>query len=288
MNWGTNYVGAGIMAKSEVSKQNYVNLQSGDILYSKSEGHLIMIHDVFKDEYGRAKYVVYDESFMPKARQLMQKYNDFVNWRTEKGYIVLRNNDIGETDYPAEPYVKGYPDETPESVPDYDIMCNYGDEAVLLEGTDVTINVLNADGYTSIAVYKDNALIQTISTLADFTLSNLEYGEYRVTMQGDNRESSTTFVIVQATCSWDANTHILTFSSANAIPRVVWLNDNGTRAFNMYDVDVTAEDIANGYIDLSDAFTEHPDAVNVRLDFKYNGYTASWFSYFNPAWVIDV
>ncbi|MBP5163290.1 MAG: hypothetical protein ILP16_09995, partial [Spirochaetales bacterium] len=153
-------------------------VQIGDLLQSAS--HSIVVVGVKKDQFGRVTKLRLAESVERNCilhdyitlTQFKQNYSQYEFWRYDK---------LGDADYEKSDYVIGYSDETlPDSITYPDIMCEYGDKAVIEAAQDVLINVLDTSGYSSINVYKNGTVIETKSTLADFTISNIEYGTYKV------------------------------------------------------------------------------------------------------------
>lgn len=204
---------AHIEVDKDYTEYSPYDLQDGDLLYSGS--HVIMAGRVYRDEYGRIINYVMMQHMAPFPRISTQAFDVL-----EDGYLraggthedpqykmrVFRPNTridrrTGMYDYGSYeplPCVKGYADEviTPYTFPD--IMPEYGDKACIstVEAENgVNINVLNSEGYTSIKVYKDEELIDTLA-VEDFNTGALSYGTYEFKLVGSNKSSSSYLIVV--------------------------------------------------------------------------------------------
>ena len=134
-------------------------------------------------------------------------------------YTVYRYKKIDDADsYVPSPFFS-LADEETQSFIYPDIMTAFGDRVTRKKGTNIPINVLSSDGYSSISVYKNGVLTETKSTLSDFTISAPDVGVYEVRMTGNGGKTSSTFFdIVDATLSVSENT--LTFTTTYAATAV--------------------------------------------------------------------
>ena len=161
-----------------------------------------------------------------------------------------------------------------------DIMSEYGDKAALIEGETVTVNVINPDGYNKITVKIDGALEKTITTMEDFVLESCKPGLYEIEMSGSAKSSRTTFFVAQATCSYDSSTHMLTFSSSNAVPEAIYVF---TATPTNKVVPFTDTDVQAGQIDLS-AYADSAYKY-AKVGFRCGEYgVATWYSYDLHQW----
>ena len=195
-------------AKSEI--------QLGDMLLSGS--HAKLITGIVRDSNGTITNVQVSESTYDHCiENSYQTYSAFLSSHT--AYTVYRYKKIDDADsYVPSPFFS-LADEETQSFDYPDIMTAFGDRVSRKKGTDIPINVLSSDGYSSISVYKNGVLTETKSTLADFTISAPDVGVYEVRMTGNGGKASSTFFdIVDATLSVSENT--LTFTTTYAATAV--------------------------------------------------------------------
>lgn len=200
------------------------DLQLGDFMVTtKPAGHTILITGIKRDKYKRIVEITTTEAMTPTVTTITYIFDEFVNKYVKdvdnKGYNYrfFRYPMIGKTKYVPTEYVPLL-DETPTEIIYPDIITNYGDKATVLTGTDITANVINADGYNSIEVYKDDTLFST-HNVEDVTISSAEAGHYEFRMVGTDKTSST-FIIV-TDCSASKNSNTISFSSSNSEPLCV-------------------------------------------------------------------
>lgn len=188
---------------NKVKRVDFADLELGDMILSS--GHAMMISGVVRDSNGDIASIRTSESrYNDCATNEYQTFSDFVS--THSGFNGYRFSGIDSVDsYKPNPYLRLYDEPETEAVYP-DIMTCFGDKVTRKKGTDVVINVLDSVGYSEIRVYKDEVLIDTKSTLDDFTLTAPDVGAYEVKMIGSNKESSTFFDIVDCYISVDGNT----------------------------------------------------------------------------------
>ena len=195
---------------SEVEQVAFADLEIGDMILSLTEGHAKIISGVVRDSNGDITSIRTSES----------KYNDCItnNYQTYSAfttahstYLGYRYKHIDSVDsYEPVPFIRFFDEPYLDAVfPD--IMTGFGDKVTRKKGTDVRINVLNTEGYSSIQIYKNNELIETKYTLVDFTISSPGIGAYEVRLVGEKKTSSTYFDIVD--CYIDIDGTDLTFST---------------------------------------------------------------------------
>ena len=194
----------------EVETVNFTDLEVGDIVLSTSEGHAKIVSGIERDSSGVITRIRVSEAWVPTCRMNnFTSYNSFVS--AHSTYTGYRYKHIDSVDvYEPVPYIRFFDEPyLDEKYPD--IMTGFGDKVTRKKGTDIRINVLDGNGYSSIQIYKDNELIETKYTLVDFTISSPDVGAYEVRMVGDKKESSTYFDIVD--CHIDIDGTDLTFST---------------------------------------------------------------------------
>lgn len=256
-------------------------LMYGDDYEIQSSAHALVINDVYKDEFGRidtldtteaAPSFVHHNGFM--------EFETFIN-STCKTYDVYKFKEADGVGYEASPFVKGYPTEKLEDVVFPDIMPEYGDKACVEAGTNVVINVVNPKAYNLIQVYKDNELIDQRNSMADFTISNIAYGTYRFVITDGTNTSESYLIAADVHGSYDPNTHVVTFSSANATPINVesYCTEDSRPGYGGVQNrlhDLTAAEIASGEFDATNLISTHFPCIKVFFMTEYG--TAVWYS----------
>lgn len=183
--------------------------------------HCILIHNIQKDRQGRITTVTLAEAAPPYCRLHTHTFSNFISNYINgtykyKVYRKTKRTDFGY--YIQSEFVKGYPDENLPTVTYPDIMPEYGDRACIEAGTDVVVNVINTGIYNAINIYKNNVLIETKTTIADFTINNIEYGTYKFEITDGTNSSESTLIVADINGTYDSETKRITFSSANATP----------------------------------------------------------------------
>lgn len=195
---------------SDVEQVAFADLEIGDMILSLTEGHAKIISGVVRDSNGDITSIRTSESkYNDCITNNYQSYSSFVS--AHSTYAGYRYKHIDSVDaYEPVPFIRFF-DEPYLNANFPDIMTCFGDKVTRKKGTDITINVLKTEGYSSIEVYKDGDLIDTKSAVEDFTISSPSVGAYEVRMVGDKKESSTYFDIVD--CHIDIDGTDLTFST---------------------------------------------------------------------------
>lgn len=258
---------------------DFWDIDIGDIMIN--EGHGILICYIEKDEYSRPITIGVVQAAPPRVYYLEYTPEDLKNFIDRNNYEIY--SFVGKADNGYEPcqYVKGFPDEVLDlTYPD--IMSEYGDKAVIKAGENVLISVLQSAGYSSIEIYKDGTLVETKSIVDDFTIENIDYGTWEIKLVGDGVSSSTQFIAVDISgISYDSDSKIVTFSSANATP--IGINNYGANGGLDGDViKLSEDDVSRGYYDVSSIITENAPYIRVALKTDW-GQTA-WRSYDLHLW----
>lgn len=187
----------------QVEQVALTDLEVGDMILSST--HARMISGVVRDSNGDITSIRTSEADYPHCKtNAYTSYADFYaanNWYTGYRYKGISSVDS----YKPVPFIRFF-DEPVSDAGFPDIMTCFGDKVTRKYGTDVVINVLDGTGYSSIKVYKDGALIDTKSTIADFTITSPGIGAYEVRMEGDKKTTSTYFDIVDCQISISGNT----------------------------------------------------------------------------------
>ena len=188
---------------NQIEQVALTDLNVGDMVLSST--HARIISGVVRDSNGDITSIRTSEADYPHCvtNQYMS-YSDF--YTAHSWYTGYRYKGIPSVDaYKPTPFMRFF-DEPVSDVEYPDIMTCFGDKVTRKYGTDIVINVLDGTGYSSIKVYKDGALIDTKSTIADFTITSPGIGAYEVRMEGDKKTTSTYFDIVDCQISVSGNT----------------------------------------------------------------------------------
>lgn len=195
------------------------NIMPMDMLVNSS--HTRLIYDVTRDSYGRITNVSVLETVGSGPRTVSYSYADFVTHCNNNSYSAYRNRALCDVEYQECRFIKWFG--TEEVTPVFsDITTIYGDWAALSvidpynNSNSVPVNVLDANGYDTIKVWKNGSVISTVSTIADFNITDITPGTYKVTMTGTGKACETNFIVVDANASLSGTT--LSFSSSNGTP----------------------------------------------------------------------
>lgn len=203
--WGLPclYTTAALTKCDFITSVAFADMELGDIMLNS--GHARIITGLKRDSSGAITHVQTSEAVTPHCRQNeYEDYSSFVSNNSD--YTVYRYNKINAVDsYEPSPCI-ALLDEARGSIVYPDIMTCFGDKVTRKYGENVTINVLDGTGYSKIEVYRDGTLIDTKTSLVDFTLTTPIAGLYECRMIGDKKVSSTYFDIVDCTITIDGNT----------------------------------------------------------------------------------
>lgn len=177
----------------DIVEVDFTDLEIGDMLLGN--GHAMIISGLTRDSNGDIATIRTSESkYNHCVTNSYQTYSDFAS--SHSIYTGYRYKHIDTVNsYTPEPFIKCY-DEPESAIVFPDIMTCFGDKVTRKYGTDIVINVLDDDGYSTIKVFKDGDLIDTKSTVTDFTITSPAVGAYEVRMEGEGKTSSTYFDIV--------------------------------------------------------------------------------------------
>jgi len=187
---------------SFVEQKTFASMEVGDVILKG--GHVMMISGIKRDATGAITHVRTSESkYTHCVENAYQTYDAFVS--SHSGYVPYRYKYIDSVEsyvpYPTYPLMDDNEDDTVFP----DIMTVFGDKVTRKKGTDIGITVLDSTGYSQIEVYHDGSLIDTKTSLADFTITAPDVGLYEVRMMGSGKKSSTFFDIVDCTASISGN-----------------------------------------------------------------------------------
>ncbi len=243
--------------------------------------HTFLVYDIKKDSQGRITNVTLAQASPPFATKNSMPFSVFLSSYVYGGlkykvYKMDKRLDYGS--YEKNNQVKGYSDEVliPDTYPD--IMPEYGDRACVEAGTDVVINIINSRTYNAINVYKDNVLIDTKTTIEDFTMSDIDYGTYRFEITDGTNSSESTLIVADVQGTYNEQTKQITFSSENATPvfAASYITGSPLKGVQNKVKYFTDEEIENGSADVSGIVGEYYDAVQIGFKTEYG--VAMWWS----------
>lgn len=275
------------------------DVQSGDMIYR--HGHVGMIFDVIKDEYGRIETIAVMEEWFPDARYVLySSYEKFLERRV--GYVARRFKAMNGVQYVQSPFVRCF-DEDEEDVIYPDVQTDHGDAAVFgycagagsnfvdyANVSGIKINVINPRDFTNITVTREGASSPVYSTnsIQSFTIpaSSIAPGLYTVTATGTQNESESTFFVADVNGSYDLESGVITFSSSNATPVLAEIYnlpmEDGLYALVNQDIPLTDADRDAGMINAFDRVQRGFAYAKVTFDTPYG--QAIWRSEAHPTW----
>lgn len=234
-----------ILANNVDYTTKYINdISVGDICVN--DGHIIMIAGIERDIYGRITNINVVESLPPKCMLTSYAWSEFIAEFNQKKYRLASYNHIGNVEYNNSKYVP-LMDEKEEDIIYSAICTNWGDAPLLRKGESVTINILDSTDATGLEIYKDGTILSSEQAV-DYTINNLDVGEYEARLIGSSETiATTTWSVCYATVIRDGDRLSFTFSD-NCRPLYVSVNDETGSAY--YCKEITESDIENGYIDI--------------------------------------
>ena len=224
---------------SSVSSPNANNVKPLDLVWC--DGHITIISDIYKDDFGAVAFVVLAEMSSPYPHRTIYTPEQFeARLLRNGGYTVHRWSGWENL---AEPeaseytqYLLGQTKKEPEW--GGDIMCFAGDYAAFAEGDIIHLNARRKSTYTGVELYKDDVLLQTIDITGlsadtivtpntedwvdvNLTTLNLTYGKYKARLtDGTNTTDYTYFEVIDITftASKSGSTVTAYFSSNEGVP----------------------------------------------------------------------
>ena len=249
---------------STVSNPSADNVQPLDLIWN--QGHISIISDIFKDDYGKVKYIVWAEMTTPYCKRTIYTPEKFMARIVGKECTVHRWN--GWSNLTEPPTITGYNMETIGGtqcdVPYCeDIMCFAGDYASFADGEKIVLNARRGETYTGVLLYKDDVLLQTIDigelpvdgddgedwVRVDLSSLNLAAGKYKACLSdGTNTTGYTYFEVIGITFSaaLNSNGFTITFAATGGTP--VSFEGCSTAGWAYAYHQITAADIEAGTI----------------------------------------
>lgn len=234
-----------------------------------SDGHISIISDIYKNEFGKVAFVAWAEVSTPYPYRTLYTPEQFATrlvGKTVHRWSGWENLTEPEpTEYSQ--YLLG--DTRREPKVNEDIMTFAGDYAAFAEGDTIYLNARRNSVYTGVELYKNDTLLQTIDITGlsadtivtpntgdwvkvNLTTLNLAYGKYKARLtDGTNTTDYTYFEVIDITLSAvkSGNNVVVTIGSTEGVPTgLKKVKANGFP--NMYHP-ITAEEVAAGNVTLS-------------------------------------
>ena len=261
---------------STVSYSSVNDLRPLDLIWQ--DGHIQIISDIWKDEFGNVKYIGWAEMSSPYPYRGLLTPELFNSRLTAISGTVHRwtgwENLTEPEDSEYSQYLLGQTRREPEW--SGDIMCFAGDYAACAEGGTIDRNARRNSVYTGVELYKDDVLLDTIDitgldadtivtpndedwVAVNLTTLNLTYGKYKARLtDGTNTTDYTFFEVIDITLSAvkSGNNVVVSFASNEGTPLTIEkVKANGfTNAPNSQIHEVTGEEITAGSVTLSWAY----------------------------------
>lgn len=242
------------------------------------DGHIQIISDIWKDEFGNVRYIGWAEMSTPYPYRGLLTPELFNERLTAISGTIHRwtgwENLTEPEDSEYSQYLLGQTRKEPEW--SGDIMCFAGDYAAFVEGDIIHLNARRNSVYTGVELYKDDVLLQTIDITGlpadtivtpnaedwvdvNLTTLNLAYGKYKARLtDGTNTTDYTYFEIIGITMSAtkSGNTVTVAFSSASGTPvSIEQVKENGfPNSPNSKMHEITAEEVSAGTMTLNWAY----------------------------------
>lgn len=192
------------------------------------QSHTELVTGIRRDKNGVIQEVDLTDSWPPRIRKITYTWEELVkHCSIDYDYPFFRYNDLETVPFP----------ENLTGIVYSDIVTNRGDKVCIRPDMDIALNVLNANDYVGIALFKDGVQVNTQSNLNDWELTELTTGKYTailykngevVTIDSANETNSTSFIVCAVSLSKSGNTYSYTAEAVNGAfptPMQVTLKD---------------------------------------------------------------
>lgn len=248
----------------EVYDQSATGLELMDVL--ARSGHIELVTRLWKNSRGVIEKVQLSEQVgagaVNNAVRTADTFNTFIKGQ---GYTIFRYKNLYKNiHYEQSPFV-AVENETLVPYEYNDDICTFaGDYACFAEGDLLHINYTKGD-YTQMEIYKDDALLETITLSSsadnhdvDLTAKNYTYGKYKARLKNGSAYSDYTYwEILNASISLSQDGNTLTFSSANGTP-LYWMWIRVPSGYTLYKTPLTEQQITAGTVDVSAKDANYP------------------------------
>lgn len=227
----------------KIADQTAGGLRLFDIIWEPGHGNVII--DIIRDDRGNPVTIYWAEQIHEFPKINTYTLAQAQARMTQNGAIVYRYTELYRSlNYEPSPFV-AVEGETAQSYTYNDDICTYaGDYAAFYEGEAVHINYAKGS-YTSMELYKDDTLVQTITLPAEYNATHSVevtsylsgYGKYKARLtDGENNSDYTYFEVIETNVSVSKNGNVLTvnFNSANGAPQYVQLTYRNGKSRGIY------------------------------------------------------
>lgn len=237
-------------------------------------GHVQVVTKLFKDSRNTNKLVqLSEENGIKAVNGPLMNEAQFEDFKTKNAYRVFRFKELYKNIYYEESPVVHLMDEiTTNYVFNNDICTIYGDYACIKEDDILHISY-NKGNYTSMQIYKNDVLLETITLDADSNVHDVDlsqkgytYGKYKACLtDGINNSEFTYWEMINVEMSLNGDT--LSFSSTNGKP-IYW--DWQKQSGGSYrPVLISDEDILAGEVDVSERSALYNYCIKVHVQGDY-------------------
>ena len=276
MYMSSDYAANNVPGLSSVTYTGVNDLRPLDLI--TQDGHISIISDIWKDEFGNVKYIAWAEMSTPYPyRGLLTPEQFDARMTSISGAIHRWTGWDGLAEPEASEYSQYLLGQTRKE-PEWggDIMCFAGDYAAFVEGDIIHLNARRNSVYTGVELYKDDVLLQTIDITGlsadtivtpntedwvdvNLTTLNLAYGKYKARLtDGTNTTDYTYFEVIGITMSAtkSGNSVTVTFDADGGVPvSIEQVRENGfTNGPNSKMHTITAEEVSAGTMTLNWAY----------------------------------
>lgn len=273
MYMSSDYAANNVPGLSSVTYTGVNDLRPLDLI--TQDGHISIISDIWKDEFGNVKYIAWAEMSTPYPYRGLLTPEQFNARMTSISGAIHRwtgwENLTEPEDSEYGQYLLGQTRKEPKW--GGDIMCFAGDYAAFAEGDIIHLNARRNLTYTGVELYKDDVLLQTIDITGlsadtimtpndedwvdvNLTTLNLAHGKYKARLtDGTNTTDYTYFEVIGIAMSAtkSGNTVAVAFSADGGVPvSIEQVRENGfTNAPNSKMHAITAEEVSAGSMTLN-------------------------------------
>lgn len=216
--------------------QSLDGLKLGDILLLEGS-HVCIVIDILRDERGRVLQVTEAEATPPGIRTRTYSRKGFQERWFDHGYRIFRYEKIDSVTYEAPAWLNTENGFRAELWMNPNLCPRRGDKANWPLGETVEIDVLDAEDYTDVEVYREEELISVLPIPKDgcLRLKGLKSGKYFVRLSnGAKKSEPVSLIVVETQISVEDlgnGAVMIWFDTWNAIPRwVSWCFPDGKTA----------------------------------------------------------
>lgn len=204
---------------SAVTYNSVDDLRPLDLIWNES--HISLISDIYRDEFGKVKYIVWAEMSTPYTYRTPYTPEQFNQRVADRSATIHRWDGWANLSEPETSEFSQYLLGQTRKEPKWsgDIMCFAGDYAAFVEGDIIYLNARRNSVYTGVELYKDDVLLDTIDITeldadtivtpndedwvkVNLTTLNLTYGKYKARLtDGTNTTDYTYFEVIDITAS---------------------------------------------------------------------------------------